>query len=182
MKQVTFSQDITFGRNDLVIRLTSGKTIENARFWKLHDNLLEYEKEGSLHDVPIHSIFRIESEEAVYAIDSSNALYKLPDDLIILITNDTIRCLIREVKNSASRIIFYDRKEKYEGSVGLASVKQYYYEGTLTELSSSSKDVAKTEKEFVPAKAKKKGTFGKVLLAMLMFDLLIGMAVTSSGN
>lgn len=121
----SFSQNTGFPSEKMTIRLISGKEIKDARLWQLYADRLEYEQAGSLHDAMVASIEQIEADEAVYQIDSNMKLQKLPEDLIITNEQDTIRCLIKEIRNDPPRIFYHDRKNKVSKHVSLSIVKKY---------------------------------------------------------
>ena len=180
-RHVSCAQNPEFPAEKAIIKLTSGKEIKETRLWKIYSDLLEYEKDGSLHDVPIVSIERLETNEGVYTIDSSLKLNKLPDDLIIMVNNDTITCLIKEIKNNPTRIHFLDRKSKLSGSVGLASVKKYTWNEKVYEFSSvrQMEQTITNTPDFHVTK-KKKMTFGKVVLGLILFEILIVAVAAAS--
>ncbi len=183
IRPVAFSQNPEFPREDAIIKLTSGKEIKDLRLWRISNHQLEYEKDQSLHDVSVDSIVRIETSEADYKIDSAMKLFQLPDDLIIMVNNDTIRCLIKEIRNNPTRIHFLDRKSKLTGSIFLASVKKYTWDEKVHELSSKSQnDLTKAEAPNYQVKEKKKMTFGKVLFSLLLIEFIIGIAAAASGS
>jgi hypothetical protein len=51
-----------------IIYLGSHKQIKNVKLWSLHDVFLEYEKEGSLHDIALDKINKIKCGEDEYGI------------------------------------------------------------------------------------------------------------------
>lgn len=180
-RYVTCSQNPEFPVEKAIIKLTSGKEINDLRLWKITNHQLEYEKDQSLHDVSIDSIDQIETAEAVYKIDSVLRLIRQPDDMIITVNNDTIRCLIKEIKNNPTRIHFRDRKSKMPGSVILASVKKYSWNNKVFEFSSvSQQELTKSEAPADQVKKKKKMNFGKIVVLIIFFNFLISAAVAAS--
>ena len=60
-----------------VIILKNKKTIKNIRLYEIQPNVIVYEKEGSLHDLLIQDIKRIETDKEIIAFDKNNKPLRL---------------------------------------------------------------------------------------------------------
>lgn len=60
-----------------VITLKNKKTIKNIRLYEIQPNVIVYEKEGSLHDLLIQNIKRIETSKEIIAFDKNNKPLRL---------------------------------------------------------------------------------------------------------
>ena len=64
------------------IVLKSDKTIKDARLWEIYPDRIEYEKGGSLHDLLIDEIKRIETSKELIAFDKGHKLLYMKKDLM----------------------------------------------------------------------------------------------------
>ena len=60
------------------IRLTSGRTIKDARLYKEHENHITYEKRNSLHDLPKAELEYIETDSSYFKVSDGNMLIEVP--------------------------------------------------------------------------------------------------------
>lgn len=180
---ISYAQDPELPTGKTTIRLSHEDEIKESRLWRIHGHLLEYEKGGSLHDVAIDSIERIESAEALYAFDSSMQLNKIEDDLIITSKNDSVKCVISKVNERSSSIHFLDRKSNTQRMIGFGAVKSYWWKGINYEFTSPAfLSQVNTDAGKIQVKQKKKMTFGKVLLGILMLNMVISSLVAATDN
>ncbi|MBN4062119.1 MAG: hypothetical protein COA57_02855 [Flavobacteriales bacterium] len=108
MNLVSFSQNPDLPSEQCLVVLKNKKLIKKVRLWEINPNKLEYEREGSLHDLPIEKINMIKTDDEIISFDEFAKLIIRPYDLIITNSNDTIKCTI--IKISADNIYCYKQK------------------------------------------------------------------------
>ncbi|MCH8318115.1 MAG: hypothetical protein IIA88_06415 [Bacteroidetes bacterium] len=64
------------------IVLKNDKTIKDARLWEIYPDRIEYEKSGSLHDLLIDEIKRIETGKELITFDKDHNLLYMKKDLM----------------------------------------------------------------------------------------------------
>ncbi len=92
-----FAQDTTLPTGNCTAYLASGKTIRDIRLWKINGKTLEYQKNESLHDIPIDEIDHIQYRKDEFVFSDSGSLNKVLYDGIITSGGDTINCFIKEI-------------------------------------------------------------------------------------
>lgn len=60
------------------IRLTSGRTIKDARLYKEHERHITYERRNSIHDLPKAQLEYIETDTSYFQLNDRNELVEMP--------------------------------------------------------------------------------------------------------
>ena len=90
----------------LIIKMDK-KQIKDVRLWSISSTTLEYEKEGSLHDLPTQDISLIKTDDEMISFDISGKMIIRPYDLIFT-DKDSIKCLITKI--SGGNIFYLKQK------------------------------------------------------------------------
>lgn len=114
----SFSQT---GQSKIVLKDKS--EIKNARVWNFYSNKIEYEQNGSLHDVLTEGILRIETDTSVLSFDEAGHLYSRPYDWIIKPNNDTVFCIISQL--GGNYIYYYPKGKDNRNYLPESTVKKY---------------------------------------------------------
>ena len=133
-----YSQNPDLPSERCTIVLKNDKTIKDARLWEIYPSRVEYEKEGSLHDLLIDEIERIETDNEIITFEPDGKLFKQPYDLIILHPGstlmqikegDTIKCRITKIAGVYIYYSYQQHGEEKKTSIELARVKKYIWNG-----------------------------------------------------
>lgn len=114
----SFSQT---GQSKIVLKDKS--EIKNIRVWNFYSNKIEYEENGSLHDLLTEHIFRIETDTTVLSFDEPGQLYSRPYDWIIKPNNDTVFCIISQL--GGNYIYYYPKGKDNRNYLPESTVKKY---------------------------------------------------------
>jgi len=118
-----FSQNTELLHKSCLVVLKNNKTINDAKIWAIQSDKIEYEKEGSLHDLLKERIKHIETTDGKITFDETGKAISTPWNLIIRNNGDTIRCTITWV---SSQTIGYRKPDsKTTKSISKTLVKKY---------------------------------------------------------
>ncbi|HIA11446.1 MAG TPA: hypothetical protein EYN69_05150 [Flavobacteriales bacterium] len=117
-----FAQSPDLPREKCTIVKRNDKLIKGVRLWSISKGKLEYELEGSLHDLLIDDITIIKTNDEIISFDAEYKMRVRPYDLIFTY-RDTIRCRILKISGST---IYYIRRERYrkQDYTALSSVQE----------------------------------------------------------
>ncbi len=109
----TLAQNPNLPTERCLIVKKNNKQIKGVRLWNIGNGKLEYEKEGSLHDVSTDDIEIIKTKDEMISFDISGKMIIRPYDLIFT-NGDTIKCVI--TKMNATNIYYLKQKgnKKYD--------------------------------------------------------------------
>ena len=83
MSLVSFSQNPDLPAEPCLIVLKSNKLVKNARLWNIGTTKIEYQQDGSLHDLATADIKIIKTDDEIISFDGYGKLQIRPYDLII---------------------------------------------------------------------------------------------------
>ena len=89
------------------------KQIKGARLWNISTTTLEYEKEGSLHDLPTDDISIIKTDDEIISFDIEGKMLIRPYDLLFTY-GDTIKCVITRISMSHIHYVKQKGNKKYD--------------------------------------------------------------------
>ena len=109
-----YSQNPDLPSERCTIVLKNDKTIKDARLWEIYLNWIEYEKSGSLHDLLIDEIKRIETSKELIAFDKDHKLLYMKKDLMEAMSDNSNQeekqpSTPKGGQNTASLIILSDK-------------------------------------------------------------------------
>ena len=123
------AQNPSLPQRKCTIVMENNKRIKNVQLWDLHSGILEYEREGSLHDASISAIKQIEDSAETWLFDSTGMLKKAWSDLIITKSNDSINCKITEVNSERHFIVYILKGTSYETPITFDKIRKYFIGG-----------------------------------------------------
>ena len=102
-----YGQDKDLPSERGLIVLNNNKKIKSIRLWSINTIHIEYEQNGSLHDLLIKHIKIIKLDDEVVKFDLNGKIEIRPYDVIITVF-DTIKCIITKV--NMLNIYFYKQR------------------------------------------------------------------------
>jgi len=126
------AQDAGLPQASCRIYLHSGKTIKDARPWRLENGTMEYLKDESLHDIPMAEINYLGCPTGHYRVSDSLKLVKTLYDVLISTEDDSIQCYIKEI--GPNFIIYTLPGRTRTDLVAKSSIKKYLLQGKEEEV------------------------------------------------
>jgi len=126
------AQDATLPQATCSIYLHSGKTIKDAKPWRLENGTMEYLKDESLHDIPMAEINYLGCPTGDYRVNDSLQLVKTLYDVLISTEDDSTQCYIKEI--GPNFIIYSLPGRTRTDLVAKSSIKKYLLQGKEEEV------------------------------------------------
>lgn len=105
------------------IVLNDKTVLKKVNVHHIYSSKIEYEKNGSLHDLLNSTIERIETDTAIISFEKNGNILSRPYDYIVKISGDTVFCQISQL--GGNYVYYYAKGADNRSYISTASLKDY---------------------------------------------------------